>query len=129
MQLLVRAFPLIRPLDEVQEFLDALSGARREETARFYREFGVVHESAHLQMTEQRPILIAVTILESAHEAGPRYGAASQEFHTWFKAQIQRLTGIDPNEMPLGPPTTELFHWHGDEAGAPAPIPRLTSAT
>jgi hypothetical protein len=34
-------------------------------------------------------------------------------FDTWFKAQVKLLTGVDPEQAPLGPPTTYIF----DSAG------------
>ena len=43
--------------------------------------------------------------------AGARAADATQEFHVWFEDQVLGLTGIDPNEAPLGPPTTEVFSW------------------
>jgi hypothetical protein len=33
------------------------------------------------------------------------------EFDTWFKAQILRITGVDPSKTPLGPPTAQVFSW------------------
>ncbi|MBW8831088.1 MAG: hypothetical protein JF606_17015 [Burkholderiales bacterium] len=111
MPYLVRAFPLIRPVVELQQFLSALSNAKRAEASRFYREYGVSHESAYLQETQHGNILIVVTLLADQEEAAPRYRAASEEFHTWFKEQVFYLSGIDPNVTPLGPPTTQMFCW------------------
>jgi hypothetical protein len=109
MSYLVRAFPLIRPVDELRSFLSTLT--KRAETSRFYREYGILHESAYLQETKQGYIVIVVTVLEDQQEATPRYKAASDEFLTWFKQQIFHLTGVDPNVTPLGPPTTQEFSW------------------
>ena len=111
MPYLVRAFPLIRPVSELHTFLSALSGARRADTDTFYRQYGVSHESAYVQETPHGNLLIVVTVLEDHQEAAPRYKAASEEFHAWFKGQVLYLTGVDPNVKPLGPPTTEVFSW------------------
>ena len=114
-----RAYPLIRPLAELHAFVAALSGARREEADTFYRQYGISHESAHLQETPNGHLLIVVTALDDHQEAAPRYKAASDEFQSWFKAQILHLTGVDPNVTPLGPPSAEVFAWSAasNEAG------------
>jgi hypothetical protein len=111
MPYLVRAFPLIRPVAELHNFLSALSDAKHAETSRFYRQYGVSHESAYLQETEHGNILIVVTVLDDQQEAAPRYKAASEEFHAWFKEQVFHLSGVDPNVTPLGPPTAQVFSW------------------
>ena len=77
----VRAFPIRRPIAEVQAFAAALSGERRAETDRFYSHYGVSHESWHLQETPQGPWLIGVTVLDDPEDAGKRYSDASEEFH------------------------------------------------
>lgn len=110
MPYLVRAFPLIRPLAELYDFISALS-AKHAEVGRFYTHYGVSHESAYLQETEHGNLLIVVTQLADHQEAGLRYQVASEEFQTWFKQQVFHLTGVDPNVTPLGPPTTEVFAW------------------
>jgi len=111
MSYVVRAFPLIRPVAELHAFLSELRDARREDTDRFYRQYGITHESAYLQETASGKILIVVTVVEDRHEAAPRYQAASDEFQSWFKAQVLYLSGVDPNVTPLGPPTSEVFSW------------------
>lgn len=111
MPFLVRAFPLVRPLDEARSFLAEVAGPRRSEADRFYARFGVSHESIYLQDTPNGQILIVVTLIQDAPEAGGRYGAAAEAFEQWFKGEVLRLTGVDPNRTPLGPPTTELFKW------------------
>jgi len=45
MPIVLRAFPIRRPRDEVTEFTAVLNGDRKDETDRFYRQFGVSHES------------------------------------------------------------------------------------
>jgi hypothetical protein len=37
------------------------------------------------------------------------------EFDSWFKEQVLHLTGINPAEQPLGPPTTQVFAWADDQ--------------
>jgi len=111
MSYVVRAYPVIRPVEELQEFISALSGSRSAETDKFYRKYGVSHESAYLQETAQGPILIVVTLIADEQTASSQFQAASEEFHAWFKAQLLHLTGVDPNLTPLGPSTTEVFSW------------------
>jgi hypothetical protein len=41
--------------------------------------------------------------------AGAEYAAATGEFERWFKERVHAITGVDPNEDPLGPPTPCIF--------------------
>ena len=107
----VRAFPLRSPRAALESFAAQLNGQRSAEAAQFYRHYGVARESWHLQDTPNGPWVIAVTELQDPAEAAPRYADATEEFHVWFKSQVLSLSGVDPNTMPLGPPTTEIFSW------------------
>jgi hypothetical protein len=98
-------------VSQLRAFASALAGARAVDAQQFYRHYGVESESWHLQETPHGPWVIAVTELADPGEAAPRFADATQEFHVWFKDQVLGLTGIDPNEAPLGPPTTEVFSW------------------
>jgi hypothetical protein len=93
MPIIVRAFPLRRPV------------------AALYRKYGVTHESWHVQETPAGPWVIAVTKAADPSEAAPRYAASSASFDSWFKSEVLRLSGVDPDTQPLGPPTTEIFAW------------------
>jgi hypothetical protein len=110
MSYLVRAFPLIRPVSELEEFVRAL-GEKRASTATFYASYGITHESVHLQEEGDRKFLIVVTLVEDVQEAGPRYKVAADDFEAWFKGRVLHLTGVDPNVTPLGPPTRTIFSW------------------
>lgn len=115
MPMLVRAFPLQKPLAELQAFAASLRAERRLDAAAFYRQFGVTHESWHVQQTPTGSWVISVTKLDDAAEAAPRYAASSKEFDAWFKDQVRSLCGVDPDAQPLGPPTTEVFAWSDDQ--------------
>ena len=111
MQHVVRAFPLRASREALEAFAAQLKGRRAGDAAAFYRRYGVVDESWHLQETPIGPWVVAVTMLADADEAAPRYAQASEEFEAWFKAEVLALTGIDPNVAPLGPPSTQVFRW------------------
>ena len=111
MPLVVRAFPLRSPRPALESFAAQLNGERSTEANQFYRHYGVTRESWHVQDTPNGPWVIAVTELHNPDEAAARYADATAEFHVWFKSQVLSLTGVDPNETPLGPPTTEVFSW------------------
>jgi hypothetical protein len=111
MSLVVRAFPLRRSVSDLEAFASELSGARANDASQFYRHYGVDRESWHVQQTPSGPWVIAVTALANPAEAASRYADATEEFHVWFKSQVLSLTGVDPNKMPLGPPTREIFSW------------------
>jgi len=116
MPLVVRAFPLRGSIFELRAFASELTGTRSADAGQFYRHYGVDHESWHVQETPNGPWVIAVTALADPAEAAPRYADATEAFHVWFKSQVLSLTGIDPNQAPLGPPTTQVFSWSSKAA-------------
>jgi hypothetical protein len=111
-KLVVRAFPLkVYKRKQLEAFAAALR-ERAADTGAFYRRFGVTRESWHLQETQAGPMVISVTEIEGDVEiAAESYSKASEEFETWFKEQVQDLSGVDPNVKPLGPDTHCVFEW------------------
>jgi len=116
MSFLVRAFPLRQSLAAFNAFVGELQGARRADTDAFYQAYGVEHESWHVQQTDHGPWVIVVTLLASAQQAAPQYAQANDAFASWFKGNVLALSGVDPSVAPLGPPTTEVFHWSATPA-------------
>lgn len=113
MSFLVRAFPLRESVADFEAFVSALQGPRQAEVAAFYEAYGIGHESWYLQHTENGPWVIVVTLVRNPAETAPKYAQASDAFASWFKGQVLTLSGVDPSVAPLGPPTTEVFHWSG----------------
>ena len=111
MSLLVRSFPLQGPMPEFDAFVAALKGPKANEAAAFYQAHGIAHESWHLQHTPHGPWVIVVSMIRDPAASAPQYALASDEFASWFKGQVLTLSGVDPSRNPLGPPTTEVFHW------------------
>jgi hypothetical protein len=111
MSIVIRAFPLRRPTAELHAFAAALQGERSTDADHFYKRYGIAHESWHLQDTPAGPWVIGLTILDDPVQAAPQYASASDEFDSWFKGQVLHLTGVDPNETPLGPETRQVFAW------------------
>jgi len=113
MPLVVRAFPVLPGREkQVREFAAAMAGGRKAEAAAFYRSFGVSHESWHLQHTEHGDWVIGVTeVSDDLEKKAQAYATSERPFDRWFKDQVQRLTGIDPDVEPLGPPTETLFEF------------------
>ena len=116
MELIVRAFPIKSSARaELDAFIRALDGERNAEAAAFYRGYGLSHESWYLQETEHGPWVIGISALDSPNDAAPRYAQSAEAFDTWFKSQIGKITGVDLNAQPLGPPTKRIYAW-SDEA-------------
>ena len=111
MPVLVRAFPIRKPTADVKAFAAQLANERKAEATQFYRQFGVSHESWHMQQAPSGPWLLSVTVLDSPSEAAPRYAQSTAEFDKWFKDQVRQLSGVDPDREPLGPPTEQVFAW------------------
>lgn len=117
MPFVVRAFPLLPGKEEeLRQFAAELSRPRRAEAGEFYGSFAVAHESWHLQQTPNGALVICVTELGEPVEAtAQKYAASNRPFDRWFKDQVKRLTGIDPDSEPLGPPTEEVFSFDAGE--------------
>lgn len=111
MPLLVRAYPLLRPVSELEAFARALGSERHADASGFYRQYGVSHESWHLQETPQGPWVIAVTVVDDPGESAPRLAGSNAAFDSWFKDRVRAVSGVDPATTPLGPPTTRVFEW------------------
>jgi len=111
MQMVVRAYPLPGGRKELVDFAAAVSQKHAGELAEMYRRHGADHESWHLQEISGESWVICCTRLNDAAEAARSYGAATEEFDTWFKSEVLRLCGVDPNKTPLGPPSTQVFAW------------------
>lgn len=114
----VRAFPLRGSIADLNAFAASLAGPRSGDASRFYRRYGVAHESWHLQFTDHGPWVIVVTEVADPVDEAPRYAEATDAFDLWFKSQVEALTGIDPNVTPLGPPTKAVFAWSTDDGVA-----------
>ncbi len=128
MDLVVRAFPLVPGREEeLRDFARELL-ERRQEAADFFRRYGVAHESWHLQTTPHGTWVIGVTQVadQPVAVAAREYAASERPFDRWFKDRIHRLSGINPDEQPLGPPTAclldtrELFAGEAADAGPAA---------
>ena len=111
MSILVRAFPLRESVTNFDAFVSAMHGPRQAEASAFYQQYGIDHESWHLQHTEHGPWVIVVTIVRNLADSAQKYAQASDEFTSWFKGQVLTLSGVDPSSTPLGPPTTEVYSW------------------
>ncbi len=113
MPLVVRAFPVLPgKVEDLRTFAAELTGPRRSEAAEFYRQFGVRHESWHLQQTPHGALVIAITdLIEEPHNAAQAYAVSERPFDLWYKDQVRHLSGSDPDVEPLGPPTEAILDW------------------
>ena len=110
MDRLVRAFPLLEgKRDAFRAFTHEMS-RRRAEADVFYRSFGIVRESWHLQETAGGELIICCTDIEDVR-TGSAYAASQGQFETWFKGRVLDICGIDPNIQPLGPECRTVFEW------------------
>jgi len=115
--LLVRAFPVRCGRREVEEFAEEVR-MRGADARRFYTGFGVRRESWFYQERPDGALLIGVTdIAEPLEQAARDYAQTTEHFAAWFKDRVRNLSGIDPAEQPLGPPTELIF----DSSGAKLP--------
>ena len=122
MAMVVRAYPLHAGMADLKGFGEALVGEKRKETDDFFRRHGVSHESWHVQKIGDKEWIICCTKLSDRKAAEASYGGSKDEFDSWFKQQVAALTGIDPNETPLGLPSEGVFCWDERKRVDPATI-------
>jgi hypothetical protein len=112
MQLLVRAFPVLAGKEmQLRQFAHEIQTNRSGDVADFYRRLGVARESWHLQETPHGSWVICVTQIpdKPIEVAGQDYAASRHGFDRWFKDQVMLVSGVNPEIMPLGPPTQCIF--------------------
>lgn len=118
MPLVVRAFPAIKGKDETMKLVEELTQRRSSEVDAFYRRFGVSREAWFWQETPHGALLIVFTEVADLAEAPEAYARAEEPFESWFKQEASRLTGIDLNQTPLGPPSEMVFDWADEDRRA-----------
>lgn len=112
MKTLVRAFPVLPGQEgRVRELAQEVAGERRFEADEFYRRMGITRETWHLQQTDAGPMVIVCTEVADLEEAARAYAASAHPFDAWLKAQVRRLSGVDPNQQPAGPWSEQVFEW------------------
>jgi len=112
MHLVVRAFPVLPSKEQdVEAFARELSGPRQAEASEFYDSYGVKRETWYSQPGPFGSQVIVITEVEDVVPAAKAYADAQQPFHRWFKDKVLRISGVDPNVNPLGPPSTQVFAW------------------
>ena len=116
MAFVVRAYPLRAGMADLKGFGETLLKKRRRDTDDFFRRHGVSHESWHAQSVGNAVWIICCTQLEDRVTVEQSYGGSKEAFDLWFKNQVKALTGIDPNEAPLGMPSEQVFCWDDPEA-------------
>lgn len=108
MALVARAYP-VRSREAVEEFARELR-ARPEETRRFYGSFNVRRETWFLQETAYGTFVIGVTdVSEPVDKVAAEYAASEEPFVAWFKQRVLDISGVDPNQTPLGPQSELVF--------------------
>jgi hypothetical protein len=111
MPTVVRAFPVIQGKDEMMKFIAELTQRRASEVDAFYQRLGVSREEVFWQETPHGPLIIVFTEAADLTEAPELYARAHEPFESWFKGELLRLTGVDLNQTPLGPPSEKIFDW------------------
>ena len=103
-----RIYP-VKSREDLLRFAEELR-LRAAKTRAFYEGFNVPREVWYLQETEFGPVVIGVTAMGSPERA-TEYAATDEPFAVWFKQRVIDVTGVDPNETPLGPPSDLVFEF------------------
>lgn len=106
MPLVVRAYP-VKSRTAVENFIAELHD-RGDEARAFYERMRV-RETWHYQDTPHGPIVIAVADVPDVQTAADDFQTADDPFTTWFKTRVLEISGVNPNETPLGPDTELVY--------------------
>ena len=100
----------MRSVDAVRTFAGELA-KRANETRELY-DAHEINETWFVQETNQGPYAIAVTAMHGDFELNAKaYAESDEPFTLWFKQPVYDVTGADPNETPLGPPSEMVFEF------------------
>lgn len=113
MEYVVRAYPLNAGItkQDVRDFANKVKN-NTADTSTFYKSFGVSHESWYIQETPNGPWVICVAIINNPEAAGNAFASSKKPYDVWWKSEVLRLSGVNPEKAPLGPPTEKIFHWN-----------------
>jgi len=110
--LVVRAFPVLPSKEQdVEAFARELSGPRQAKVREFYDSYGVKRETWHFQPV---PAGRKSSLSPRSRTSFRRQGLTpmrSSHFHRWFKDEVLRISGVNPNVDLLGPPSVQVFAW------------------
>jgi hypothetical protein len=105
--LVVRMYPVLS--EKALEDLTSELEKRADEVRAFYDD----HEASEtwfLQQTPEGPHVIAVaSLLGDVNGNAYRYAESRDPFVVWFKQRVVDVSGVNPNETPLGPPSERVF--------------------
>ena len=113
--LATRMYP-VKSVGAVKELVAELQ-ERDGETRRFYDSFEV-KEAWFVQETPDGPFAIAVTSMHGDVARNVQAYARSQDpFAAWFKQRVSDVSGVDPNQKPLGPESEMIFEFNSSSSG------------
>ena len=103
MALFANTFPILPGKTPAwRSFIGELTGARKAQFEASRRTMGV-RERTFLQPTPMGDFVIVTLEGEDPVGAFGRFAQGTDEFTTWFKAQVQDLHGVDLAAPPAGP--------------------------
>jgi hypothetical protein len=108
MTLVVRAYPM-NDRAGLDTFIAELR-ERAEDTRGFYDRYGV-EEAWFFQNTDDGDIVIAVLATDDAERAARTYQESEDPFDVWFKQRVVEVSGVDPNQTPLGPVSEPIYEF------------------
>jgi len=106
-----RMYPL-KSVAALRELVSELSGRSRE-MKNFYDSFEV-SETWFVQETPEGPYAIAVASMHGDVAGNAKaYAESLDPYAVWFKQRVIDVSGVDPNETPLGPQSEMVYEFRG----------------
>lgn len=104
-------FPIQAGKEEAaRAFAAETSGARRADFVAHLTQVGITRETWTLQETPMGSLML-VWFEGDVDKAFATLATDDSEYHTWFRAQVLDVTGVDLAVPPEGPPPDVLIDW------------------
>ena len=105
------AFPILPGKgEELKRLGQELAGARRDELVQTNRRLGLRTENWYLQSTPMGQMVIVYLEGDDPVRSFQDLASSQTPFHTWFKEQVQAISGIDFNQPPPAYPE-QVLEW------------------
>jgi hypothetical protein len=108
----VRAFP-VKSKEAVVAFARNIEKWSDSDKEVFRRNLRGGHEDWYFQTIDGKPYVLSVFEGPQVEESFKWFATANDPFTVWFKSEVKKITDIDLDRLPKGPPTELLYHVQG----------------
>jgi hypothetical protein len=97
--------------DHAELFVATLMGLRWKEYDRSQKHFKIRRETWFLNKTPQGDFLIFYAEGEDIVKSFEDWVVSEDPFEIWVKDEVQKISGVDPNDPPAGPLPKQILRY------------------